>query len=1796
MLQVGPGVGLCMDTQRLQNGPTNRHFPLLSLHNATLRLNASFAAHHINSTANGSVIHAQGSTIEVLSGGSLLLTQNAGYYGGAIYSNASTIAVHAINDTAYAYPWLVCANNTALHGGCWYGIDTSVRNAGGPHGVRIAQVHTNTAHGVGGGMALIVSSLSAPAGPSTSMYSSWDVQGNQAGVTAGGVAVLGSLRYPSQIIELESCNISQNMVLPSLCASSPRCQDGALERLGWPPFATGGGGLAVVKASVILTQTQLVQNIAAIGGAIAVYASSLIVNHTTIQRNFASCSAGGLVCGSSQGQPAVVTLSGRQLVDANFAVTDGLADLELLTGCTVHTQYEDNHDFAGSAPDPPTTTITASARVISVATASAPTAAEDRLSSLKAGLQATGVALASDVLAELAALPCCGGSRTPCPWPMVVMSLLTFLGDSDTPSTVQSSATLLLRSSDIIRLQQGNFTLALDPSDMDALEQAWSSQQLLCPDLVMGQHTQLTISGSGVDDTVLRVPDCASFGLTSGAQLNLLALTWATIASTGDGQSHKPRAAITVDGVDTALHAGTIRIEGTVSSFTPTASPAWLSVTGGGTASVTDAVLTSSGASRMVVSGIKSSLSLEAAIVRVDNANIAAWLTANDASLVHLIDAEVTSSRWPAGIGSYVPPLVNITSAASGVMERSRLSKLIASADGLIAVDQAASAIMTDVVLSDVVGSVHGAVSLGLQSSAVLTRVRCQRCAGSAGSFVGAGILSLLTMNDCLSIASDGPVVALGTESSVWITRWRCQYATAPYGACIQALGYRSLVVLDSVFSHGVAGFAQDSVYSGVSVTVHSPSADATTVFVNCSWTNNSAATSVNTTPMRGGAIGVYDLVEQPTSRSMGDMGGSAGSYRSLRQWENDIRTGLTACGVDQKVCASGVLQISWRLLGSGVRPAARRNSASRLLEPASRTVEARSVIGSAETAPAYWLVGCTLAHNQVDGDGGGMVVNLASSKPLLLVTSEMAGNTARRGDGGALRLHAAMHGSTAFVVASRFTNNSSPQGQRGQVHISRGTGVIFVSSMLDLNMSSSGSPAETDDDADVLQIDLTQAAVVSREGECEVGWVLPVVSGSCMRCEPGGYSFVPGESLSSRCHACPSFASCPGGYRVDVMSGFYAPPITVHPSPSEVKSRPLHEAVMALACVPAEACNSSSFTVESGSVTSSGTRCGARFRGVGCMECEPGYGRTNQDCVQCASVSLSRLVFWMLRGVGFAIAAGSTWYKLRTDYSRKQTTVDSGLSIIALDHLQLLGLCMSAPAANVPATFRGLGALVTVLVGSPSETVSPAQCIWPESDSWAYIPLLLDAVQGVAFVLLTVIVLVRGRLWIYVRMVRECRCRPKTEGSAGLNGRRAPVTNGGTVTSVQEWSTGDEAEVTSHSDARHFTAGRVMSMRSGTRPIVVRTPELANESGAPVLFTAQDARRLLRRSVQIQQSITSAEQREHQMHASSSPSASHDHQTSSFTANPLLVRRNTIRPQDQAASTGVSRSQQIFDALTTHTPPSHHPQRASAVPGPKCVSSPAHIGRAAVGIAVFFIPAAVLAVTKSLSCASMLQLLVPSHVDTDALRAVHASEAHTGMPLDAWLTVPRVIVSPSQLCWQGAHAVWTTGIVTLGSTYTVLATALLLVTVGSRRHKLGRPEVLRQYGGFFAHLRPERWWWLVVDTSHRVVVPLVVGVYGVGDTESLQTGVHLLFSLDIAIVCGLIVVRPERSMRIHWLYLMCYLAELVLLYLIVDDTGSGMRGVSMSAFVGLVTGIVVMAVVWPRIRRARCTSRWARR
>lgn len=121
------------------------------------------------------------------------------------------------------------------------------------------------------------------------------------------------------------------------------------------------------------------------------------------------------------------------------------------------------------------------------------------------------------------------------------------------------------------------------------------------------------------------------------------------------------------------------------------------------------------------------------------------------------------------------------------------------------------------------------------------------------------------------------------------------------------------------------------------------------------------------------------------------------------------------------------------------------------------------------------------------------------------------------------------------YAVNSVWSDNLSPIGGDTAVHMSR-----------DVSLTVWNDAAVAVGDVSAIG---RAEPTVSRDGVCDIGWVIPAVSTQeCVRCESSGFSWWAGEAMSEKCHPCPVGATCAdGGSTVISTTGWYVPSMRWH-------------------------------------------------------------------------------------------------------------------------------------------------------------------------------------------------------------------------------------------------------------------------------------------------------------------------------------------------------------------------------------------------------------------------------------------------------------------------------------------------------------------------------------------------------------------------------------------------------------------------------------------------------------------------
>lgn len=159
---------------------------------------------------------------------------------------------------------------------------------------------------------------------------------------------------------------------------------------------------------------------------------------------------------------------------------------------------------------------------------------------------------------------------------------------------------------------------------------------------------------------------------------------------------------------------------------------------------------------------------------------------------------------------------------------------------------------------------------------------------------------------------------------------------------------------------------------------------------------------------------------------------------------------------------------------------------------------------------PAYWLVDCTFSGNTAAGHGGAIVVAASTFRHIVMLSATLMNNVAVGARGSAAHV-SAPKGFQLYMVDSVLRDDARPSGaDRSVVHVARDVAVTLWDSI-----QMTRGTGNRDDPVDMLD-----ARVVTQDGHCNVGWVMPAISmQECERCREGGFSWWPGEALTSACH-----------------------------------------------------------------------------------------------------------------------------------------------------------------------------------------------------------------------------------------------------------------------------------------------------------------------------------------------------------------------------------------------------------------------------------------------------------------------------------------------------------------------------------------------------------------------------------------------------------------------------------------------------------------------------------------------------
>lgn len=239
----------------------------------------------------------------------------------------------------------------------------------------------------------------------------------------------------------------------------------------------------------------------------------------------------------------------------------------------------------------------------------------------------------------------------------------------------------------------------------------------------------------------------------------------------------------------------------------------------------------------------------------------------------------------------------------------------------------------------------------------------------------------------------------------------------------------------------------------------------------------------------------------------------------------------------------------------------------------------------------------------------------------------------------------------------------------------------------------------------------------------------------------------------------------------------------------------------------------------------------------------------------------------------------------------------------------------------------------------------------------------------------------------------------------------------------------------------------------------------------------------------------------------------------------------------------------------------------------------------AVLALALYFIPSVILAITTLMSCTTLQAWSGGGAFDEELHMRLGTIHRQSNTLLTSWMSKSRLVGSMGDECWTGRHADWAVPLVVIGVVMVVLVAAVACIVLWQLRGSLGHTTTLRRYGVLYAHLRPNRWWWIIFDLARRVYVPVLMGLYGAGQVGETQGAAAWVLVLDAMWLYGLVMARPERHSRVHLQYVQCVISQSMLVLLLLvnsawdegsvdqDDSKSGVRTALMSA---AITGLHV--------------------
>lgn len=1028
-----------------------------------------------------------------------------------------------------------------------------------------------------------------------------------------------------------------------------------------------------------------------------------LTKSSVLAGNLATCQSGGVLCVGGR-KAAAIRLEGGAVLAHNMDVDSRQPDIARIGNCTID-------GWGGDT----------AANWLHIETDSN---AKSVLAVVSALAAQADILLPAAVLAQLETEFCCGSNVQPCSWDEFSKAFVQFTKQPLAPGV--SLPQLSLRDGDMVHFRPGApYMLA------SAFNSVRNIDNLCRPIVINGRSLHLV--GSGLNATIEIAAEQPWLELQAGSRLSISKLRIRAVPSASSTAhclafaSEATLATVTSGGILQVFDT-TIEIDAAASS-----SPC-LDVRAGGQLTMTGASVAWH-ARAMLMRGIDSRSSfhnctLSGAGGRIQNDT---WLYVSDAAVVSIAGGTVHGLNLGSRDGAFARVTGKAVLQGAGVefydLQARDAAGIWVAEGGLVQLKGCSARDIS-------ARSNGGLVFAELQGHVQLVEVTCTYCVATAGgALLYAGNLAKAMVTNCSVIRHSDAALTFDSFSSAVVNRFRCSDGTALRGACIHALGYESLTVLDSEFRAATSTATSAVAVGGALVTLEQARSSAVTSFINCTWSRGIMVPSVGGDVDEiggfvGGGVGIHDPGD--SLRYDSAMGSQT---RSLAETRRRTEASCT----DSVTCAEAWANIARELMSC--RTPADCGDASRwystLWDPMSSMLASSGTSASPAILRAYWFVGCLFEGNTAQGRGGGLHISASVWRHALLLSCRFVRNAALTGRGGGLYV-AAPTGQRLYLLDTTAEGNQSPFGGTSAIHVARG---VMVSGQYVPATETRPSNASSE---------LQNVPIVSRDGVCEVGWVIPVAStGECVRCRGRGFSWWPGEAINEQCHSCPDGAECSGGDSVISQAGSFVVPMLAH----VVAAADAASVALILPCKPFEACIANAsyeISVDTASpmrvgISSEGTRCAAGYSGSACTICAHGYGSSGSTCRPCINARIPPLLFALIKLVIVLFVATSMWHALTSrDYTVERKAVVAGVMYLALLQVQLFGVILNAPGLKVPSGLTVAGILGSLASGTGTRSVLAPECLWRSAGEGAavYIDSLATIIQAVVLVPLLACVL----------------------------------------------------------------------------------------------------------------------------------------------------------------------------------------------------------------------------------------------------------------------------------------------------------------------------------------------------------------------------------------------------------------------------------------------------------------------